>query len=128
MHEKRKTNTIAIEWNNISPMSVTSDGMVMLKDGRLVDFMDTVCNDLEGKRVAPLIKFYSDTIFQDNLPQRMKGPNGDVVCVTCREIIPANRPVFFMSNGMHLYPCANQDEWVWWDVIHLDVRVIGGEA
>lgn len=102
---------------SINPLNVTSDGLVILPAGITIDFMTATCQSPIGYTVNPIMMFYSDTMNHTDKP----------VCATCGCEIPENRPVFLMSDGSHLYPCAEEQEWVWWTVSHREVKTLKGE-
>ena len=102
---------------SITPLNMTSEGQLILRGGITIDFMTTTCQSPIGYMVNPIMMFYSDTI--DSI--------GTPVCATCGCEIPGNRPVFLMSDGSDLYPCAEEQEWVWWTVPAREVKTLDGE-
>ena len=102
---------------SITPLNITSDGLLLLRGGITIDFMTTTCQSPVGDMVNPIMMFYSDTIANTD----------KAVCATCGGAIPENRPVFLMSDGSHLYPCADEQEWIWWTVPARDVKTLKGE-
>ena len=102
---------------SITPLNVTSDGMVLLRGGITIDFMTTTCQSPVGRMVNPIMMFYNDTMENTDKP----------ICANCGCEIPNNRPVFLMSDGSHLYPCADEQEWVWWTVPAREVKTLEGE-
>ena len=112
--EEKKTTKID---TSITPLNVTSDGRIILRGGIMIDFMTITCQTPNGASVRPMIMFHTDTMDNTSKP----------VCATCGCVIPDNRPVFLMSNGDHLYPCADEQEWVWWTVQGRDVKTLQGE-
>jgi len=102
---------------SITPLNITTDGLLLLRGGITIDFMTTTCQSPVGDMVNPIMMFYSDAIATTDKP----------VCATCGCAIPENRPVFLMSDGSHLYPCADEQEWVWWTVPAREVKTLEGE-
>ena len=102
---------------NITPLNMTSDGLLILRGGITIDFMTITCQSPIGYMVNPIMMFYSDTMDCASKP----------VCAICGYEVPENRPVFLMSDGSHLYPCADEQEWVWWTVPNREVKTLRGE-
>ena len=116
MSNDKEKKTTKID-TSIPPLNVTSDGLVLLRGGITIDFMTATCQSPIGYTVNPIMMFYSDTMDCASKP----------VCATCGCAIPENRPVFLMSDGSHLYPCADEQEWVWWTVPGREVKTLQGE-
>ena len=88
----------------VSAYSITSDGFVLLRNGVNIHFLLTTFTDPDGKIVHPILMFYENTNRNKLRKQH---------CPSCGCEIPSDRPIFLMSNGHHLYPCADEGDWVW---------------
>jgi len=113
MEPTDKNNKKMID-GKVSPFSVTADGYVLM-DGVWIDYMTARVRHPDGDWVYPVIMFNTH------------GADEVVVCPSCGNKIPNNRPVFLMSNGEHVFPCAEEDAWIWWTVPGRDVKTLQGE-
>ena len=116
MPNDKEKKTTKID-TSITPLNMTSEGQLILRGGITIDFMTTTCQSPIGYMVNPIMMFYSDTMDSISTP----------VCATCGCEIPEDRPLFLMSDGSHLYPCADEQEWVWWTVSAQEVKTLQGE-
>ena len=116
MQDENKKRKITVD-TRVTSLNVTSDGLVILRGGITIDFMSITCISPGGQYTRAMMKFYTDTMDNSIEP----------VCASCGRKIPSERPVFVMANGEHLYPCSDEQEWVWWTVPGREVKTLQGE-